>query len=257
MTDTRVILGDVTFASYEVPENIPWGGDQATICHKLLGGARVIDAMGVDDRTLAWSGRFQGPTARDRARHLDYLRRQGIALTLSWDTFIYQVVIKRFSPIYERFYQIPYAIECEVVQDLTADVPVAPQPSFDDLIDRDTNDSVTLAAGVGDPVVTSDVDTLQTNVDAVPSFQGATAAQLAPVNSALATAQADIAARVNTNNGAVLSGSGIAGVVSGTQPPTMITGFNAQLANMTQLSLAVMLQQKLGRLGNNVVNVRF
>ena len=57
---TTVTLGGFAFQDFEVPERIPAGGEQMLAIHKLVGGRRVIDAMGRDDAALEWSGYFLG-----------------------------------------------------------------------------------------------------------------------------------------------------------------------------------------------------
>ena len=56
--DTVLTLGDFEFARYEIPEQITFGGDQRLVVHELVGGTRVIDAMGRADAPLEWSGLF-------------------------------------------------------------------------------------------------------------------------------------------------------------------------------------------------------
>jgi hypothetical protein len=56
--NTTLTLGDFTFARYEIPERIPFGGDQQLNVHKLVGGVRVIDALGADPMPIEWSGFF-------------------------------------------------------------------------------------------------------------------------------------------------------------------------------------------------------
>lgn len=257
MSDTRVTLGDVTFASYEVPSKMPFGGEQQTIIHRLLGGARVIDSTGVDDLTLTWTGRFQGANATPRAQHLDYLRRQGVAISLTWWTFIYIVVIKEFRGEWERFYQVPYSISCEVVQDLTGDVPKAPAPNFDDLIGGDLVTSNSIANQLGLPAISKALGTLSAAVAAVPSFIGATSPQLAKVMAAITGAQT---ATLTATNGANLATSApalVGNIVAGNQPSSNISQLTNQVSNMGQLSNLTQLGASLGRMRQNVTQVAF
>lgn len=110
-------LGDVIFDSgdYSVPEKINFGGKQTLAVHKLIGGQRVIDAMGVDDAEIKWSGRFQGPLSTLRARSLDALRQSGKQVTLSWNSFSYQVVVSETVLNFERWYQVTYEVTCVIV----------------------------------------------------------------------------------------------------------------------------------------------
>jgi hypothetical protein len=114
-----LILGPVSFADFELPEAILFGGRQRLAVHQLPGGQRVIDAMGRDDAPLTWSGIFAGPTATARARTLDLLRAQGAPVQAMWDDFAYTVVVSRFDARYERATWVPYQIACTVIADDT------------------------------------------------------------------------------------------------------------------------------------------
>lgn len=159
--DTQLVLGDVTFAAYEVPERIPFGGEQRLVVQKYIGGGRVVEALGPDDKELCWSGRFQSPNAGPRARHLDYLRRQGAAQTLSWDQFSYTVVIRAFEADYERAYQIPYRIACLVVADNTQPIAASPSAPVDELVSADAAALSSLASASGNAAIASGVGSLQ------------------------------------------------------------------------------------------------
>ena len=117
MSFPAVMLGSVAFADFEVPESIRFGGAQKLAVHRLPGGARVIDAMGRDDADLTWSGFFSGASAADRARMVDQMRAEGGQLTLIWDAFCYDVIIRRFEVDYRNPFWLPYRIICTVVWD--------------------------------------------------------------------------------------------------------------------------------------------
>lgn len=115
-------LGGFTFEDFEIPERIPLGGAQKKTTHELLGGARVVDAMGPAERDITWSGRFQSDDAWERAQAIDQLRIQGLALPLVIDNEFRIVIITDFAPVYERAYQAPYSITVHVVvQPITPD----------------------------------------------------------------------------------------------------------------------------------------
>ena len=113
---TTLTLGGVVFADFEIPDAINFGGEQSLIVHKLPGGNRVIDAMGPDDADIRWSGRFRGPNAEERALLLDFMRRAGQQVLLSWSLERFQVVIREFTAHFQQAYEIPYSIACTVVQ---------------------------------------------------------------------------------------------------------------------------------------------
>lgn len=113
-------LGDIEFSGFELPESMPMGGEQTLVVHKMIGGKRVIHAMGPDDTTIEWSGRFLGQTAELRALRLDLLRRSGREVELAFGLRQYRVVVRRFTANLERPYLVSYSISCEVIEDLVA-----------------------------------------------------------------------------------------------------------------------------------------
>lgn len=112
---SNITLGGFQFQGFEIPESVPLGGSQDKTTHTLLGGARVVDAMGPSERDITWSGRFQSSDAVDRAKSLEALRIAGLALPLVVDSEFRTVIITEFSWVYERAYQVTYSITCHVV----------------------------------------------------------------------------------------------------------------------------------------------
>lgn len=115
MSDTRVILGGFEFRDFEIPESIATAVTQRLKVHRLQGSRRVVDAMGVDDAPLSWSGRFRGPDAGTRVAQIDRMARAGKPVSLTWGDQAFTVVIGHFEPVYAAAYERPYSITCEVV----------------------------------------------------------------------------------------------------------------------------------------------
>jgi hypothetical protein len=130
-----VTLGSIVLQGFEVPDSAPWGGEQALTVHKLIGGARVIDAMGVDDRAIAIKGTFLSPDADQRALQVDQMRKAGLPVMFSWSNHVYQVVIKSFQPEYQRPDRVPYALTLEILQDSTQPASTPPQDDDGDFTD--------------------------------------------------------------------------------------------------------------------------
>ena len=120
MSDFSLTLGPVAFAGFELPSSITLGGRQRLAIHKLPGGIRIIDALGPDPADLAWSGIFTGPDAADRARILDTVRVAGLQLLLTWDAFLYTVIVQSFEADYRSPWWIPYRLTCSVLRDEAA-----------------------------------------------------------------------------------------------------------------------------------------
>lgn len=151
---TQIQIGDLVFSGVGVPQRIPAGGAQMCGVHQLPDGTRVVDAMGPNDSDLAWEGLLfddpaSGVSASDQAAYLEFLRKQGNPVTLSWDVYGYTILIARFEWDFERYFQIPYQIHCTVVADLTA--PTAPQPTgtIDDYLGGDMANVLTSGQALG------------------------------------------------------------------------------------------------------------
>ena len=146
--DVYLQLDELQFEDVEVPQEINFGGTQNLVKHDLIGGTRVIDAMGAFSAPISWSGLFRGETALERARYIDNLRAEGRQVLLTWGEFRYQVVISEFRASYQRAYQIPYSITLEVVKDETKPQTQLVSPTVDSLIDYDAIAAADLVAAL-------------------------------------------------------------------------------------------------------------
>jgi len=165
--DTTLTLGDFEFARYEIPEHIGLGGKQRLAIHELVGGTRIIDAMGGSPKPLEWSGHFVGANALDRALYLDGLRVAGKPLALSWSALAFSVVIETFECDFLRCYRLPYRIVCEVVENRTNPVTELAGPSIEQLIGDDVGTANTLAGAIGDAMLSGLMGGLDSAIGAV------------------------------------------------------------------------------------------
>lgn len=117
MNNVVLTLGGVPFQDMEVPEKICFGGRQRVAVQNLIGGGRVVSALGLDDGEITFAGIFSGPDAVGRAQELDAARALGAQLPLMWAGFFYIVVIERFTAEYRKPSLIPFEIRCLVVSD--------------------------------------------------------------------------------------------------------------------------------------------
>jgi hypothetical protein len=225
MTGTPLLLGPIAFGDFEVPERIGFGGAQRLVVHTLPGGARVIDAMGRDDADLVWSGVFSGPDAAERGRLLDVLRVVGAPLPLSWDAFLYTVVIARFDAIYSSPWWVPYRITCKVIQD-EAQTPVV---AAVDLLSSVLGDIASAASGG------FDLTAAQTAL-AVPGATTAGTAANAAAQATIVSAQGTLDANL-ASAGGNLQGMGISGTVAATGQLASLSAARGYLAR-AQTNLA-------------------
>lgn len=145
MSDVKVTLGDVTFKGMEIPSKIPFGGEQDLVVQKLVGGSRVIDALGAFENDIEWSGIFFGSDAIWRAKYLDVLRMKGKELRLTWSSLDYQIVIKSFVADYEYETRIPYKITCVVIKNNTIRIVRAATRDHDYIVNEFLDSAVMYA----------------------------------------------------------------------------------------------------------------
>lgn len=250
--DTVLTLGDVEFARYEIPEKIPFGGDQRLVVQELVGGVRVVDAMGRSDAPLEWSGLFQGENALARARYIDGLRIAGKALILSWDEFRYRVVIASFRADFERFYQIPYRINLTVVEDLSNPVTSVADAGIDELIADDMNLANSLGDMIGDSPLSGLLGTMDSAIGAVSSFATAAQSTINSVLQPLAAVQSRVSTLISSVGNTVANVTTLGGILPNNPIATQAAKLNGQVAGMTQLSQLYNLQSVIGRMGGNL-----
>ncbi|HHW4682566.1 MAG TPA: hypothetical protein ACQGQI_05155, partial [Xylella sp.] len=208
--------GDVfEFARFEIPEQIPFGGEQRLNVHELVGGWRVIDAMGATPMPVEWSGQFAGDTALERALYIDGLRKAGKPLYLSWDALAFHVVIKSFSCEFKRFYRLPYRITCEVVEDLTDPVNDIAAPSIDQFIADDMNEANGLASLVGDGTLSARMGDLNSALSSVSRFAQATQSTLNSVLQPMAAVRTQVGLLMQSVNGTIQNVTTLGGILPG------------------------------------------
>ncbi len=252
MADTQVQLGDFIFKDFEVPDHIPWGGEQRLKVHELIGGQKVVDAMGWFPKSLSWSGRFRGPAARDRALYVQGLFSAGKAVTLTWDAFRYSVNGKTFDPDFERFYEVPYSLTLEVIQDLTNPVAAPPTASVDEQVGGDLASAQSFGANIGDAPLNASLGAIATAISVLPSLIGATEAQINTVLTPIVSAQVRTATLASTATATLQSVSTFGGMVTGGVPSTLATTLTAQSQAMSQIDQLNGLSDVLTRMSTNL-----
>lgn len=148
MSGVTVSLGGVALQGFEVPEKIIISGGQRIAVHDLIGGARVVDALGSDGGQIEFGGAFSGDDAAIRAQLLDGATALGAAVPLYWDSFFYMVVIEKFKVNYEKPWWMPFTLSCAVVLDPAA-VVAGLVDSAANLIAGDVSSALSLAPQAG------------------------------------------------------------------------------------------------------------
>jgi hypothetical protein len=250
--DTTLVLGDFTFSGPEIPEGIEVGGIQQLVVHELIGGIRVVDAMGRRDNALEWSGWFMGTNAKDRADFLDAYRISGQQLELTWGGYDYQVTVSEFKPKMRRLYEYSYRIVCTVVVDNGSASSQTSTTSTDDAVGDDLDTANDLATDVGDSTLTGQMDTLTSAVSAVSTFAGAAQSTINSVLQPLAAAASRVSTLIDTANTQIGAAAGFSGIVAGGVAPAISAALTTQIGVNSQLTSLLQMQGVLGRMNANL-----
>ncbi len=253
--DTVLKLGDFSFSRYEIPSNISFGGDQNVAVHDLVGGGRVIDAMGKNNAPLEWTGLFYGQNSLSRARYIDNLRMAGKALELSWSEFRYSVVIKSFHAPFETFYRIPYSISCIVVDDLTKPVTTVTDGGVDFWVRDDMNSMNTLGGLIGDGPLSVALGSLNTAINTVSDIAKAAQNVINTIATPLAQVTSRVHILISSAGNTIGNISTLGGVLPNNSIAQQVNGITNSVTGFTQLPNLYNLQALTGRMGGNLGNL--
>jgi hypothetical protein len=206
MVDTVITLGDFEFKNMEIPGSINFGGGHKLIVHELVGGARIIDAMGADESDISWEGLMIGPDSLGRALQLDTMRVAGQPLLLNWFSLRYYVLIENFKANTERYYQIPYTINLKVLQNFNQASGVLSLLGFGDALINDFSIANSIAGQLNIPTLTSAMNSVNTALTSVSSFKNAPAATVNTVLGPLSTAQSAVKTQLDLVNARLFGG---------------------------------------------------
>jgi len=244
--NTYLTLGGYTFSDFGVPERINGGGAQKLVVHKLIGGTRVIDAMGDDDDIIRWRGRLRASGAMDNVATLDAMRRAGMPVTLTYWNQSALVVISKFTWEFERFFEVPYEIECTVVSN-AAQAAAAAAATPDSAVGGDISLASSTAGG-------------SAAVNAAIAPMGTAYSTYGPISSATATGQATISSTVNgvtVNLGPIAAAADQpamtpGGIVAGGDPAAMAASLQTQAQVMTDGAAAQNTLPVVQRINDNI-----
>lgn len=252
MADFVLTLGDFSFQDREVPQEIAVGGVQKLVPHQIIGGIRVVDAMGRIDDDLEWSGWLLGPNAGQRRDYLEAYKNAGAPLILTWSTYRYQVLVQRFSAKFQREYQYLYQIAFTVVADLTNTTTQGSAQSLDDSIGNDLGTAQSLTSAVGDSTLSSLMGTVSSAIGAVETFTGAAKSVLNSVIQPIAATAQRVSQLAATVDSTISHAAGFAGIVAGGSGASMSVAFSAQISAVTQQTNLAQLSGVLGRMNANL-----
>ena len=260
MAETTLNLGSFEFAELEIPAEIRIGGAQRLSMHELVGGARVIDAMGRTDRPLEWSGILLGETAISRAQALDAMRIAGLPQPLVWSAYSYQVIVREFEAAYQRKAQLAYRIVCEVLSDLTTPVGAGtgapfgagPSDTIDEQMDEDMAEADELTSEIADPPLSTAMSKLDSAIASVSSFAKAAQSTINSVLQPLAAVQARVGMLIASTANTIANVTTLGGVLPNNPLSMAAARLTGQVAAMSQAGVLYNLRNVLGRMGNNL-----
>lgn len=222
-----VTLGPFSFEDTEVPQKIPYGGQQILAVQKMIGGARQINTLGPDPRDIQWTGTMRGPDRADRAAALVQMMTSGKSFPLAWGSEYLEVVVRAFTPVTQAFF-VTYTITCCVVRDYTNGIASA-QPDVLSSVADDALAAVGLAPS-DLPAVASAVGQMQSAVAAAAvlapgsaafnKILNATGAAQAALTGAQAAADGNLLGMVNAG----ATGAGLFGNTDATSAINKIGG---------------------------------
>ncbi len=247
---TRLIVGDVEFTGLEVPESVAVGAKQKLVVHKLVGGRRVVDVLGLDYKNIGWSGWMTGATAGDRVTELEALRDAGQPLTFNMDGYYFSVIIEEFEARFEHVYRRNYYIDLLVVSRLDAPITEnALAGTLDSLINSDVGESLGLAS-----IINSDAVTIKDAVSQVQGFANATIDTVQTVIRPLVAAQAVVQSVISQVGASVNDITTLGGLIPGNPVSTAANNVLRQGAALTQLAPLYQMQSVLERIQKNVLS---
>lgn len=255
MADLALFLGDFEFQEEEIPERIAIGGEQRLVTRELVGGLKQVHAMGASSDPIQWTGWLRGPDALERGRYLDTLRSQGNQLTLVWSEFVYTVVIHRFTADFERYYQLPYTIVLEVVDDLSQPVRSLSSPSIDSLISGDMLSAGGLVEKLGMPSITSLYGDVQSAIGAVSSFANAAQSTLNSVLQPIAALRNEALTLAATVNNTLVNVTTVGGILPNNPIAQQVQKISSQIVATQQLPMLIALDRTMGRVQGNIGSI--
>jgi len=116
MSTPLLTLGSFSFIGLESPEQVLLKSKQRLAIHHLGSGSTAADSLGEDFEIASFRGIFSGINAASRIRSIEYLRRQGAPLFLTWGSKTLSVIIRDFELTYSSNQWVPYSLSCFVLR---------------------------------------------------------------------------------------------------------------------------------------------
>lgn len=238
-----VVLGAFAFQDFEVPETVQLPVRQAVEIHRLIGGERVLDAMGPDYGDIAWEGVMLGAGCETRAQELKALVDAAQAVTLTWGSWSF-TVLARALLLREGYQRIGYALRCAIIRD-DSTVPTDTMTSLGMSLIQDMD----AAVGGGGGALSSVLATAQTALQSLQPIQ--------PGSTKVASALAVVSATQQVTQTSAAGSSAQLGVIGGraarlSTPVASMADISGAVTQTGQLAQASIAYAYLGRMAANL-----
>lgn len=241
LNNSPLTIGSINLQDFEVPTCIRYGGHQRLAIHRLLDGGRVVEPLGPDESEIQFDGVFTGQHAIARARTLDQLRSSGAVVKLTWHSYQYPIILRKFRADYSNAWWISYSLSCVVL--MHASGLSSSATTIEAAIASDISTAASALASMGIELgamstATTAAGALVLGTTANVQAAAAAAGTLAAVNLAIAAASQAIASNSQGQSDASF----------------FATSVSTQLANVGTLATATTAQSYVGRIAMNINN---
>ena len=219
-------IGNVAFIQDEAPEELAISSSQNLAVHDLIGGNRVIQALGTVWKPLKFEGVFWGANAEYRSRLLARMKAEGTIHRLTYLSYAFQVVIEEFTANYKHQYKCEYTISVQILKDVSGVVSYSTPTSVDSQIQTSVASATALTAKMDSGSAAA----------VKPSFQAMTSSIHAAGPAAQATGPVAQTASLSISN-AITQAQQVLSI-----PP--VTSTTASLLNVTQYLNCLSVVQK-------------
>ena len=240
-----ISLGDFHFTAFEGPEKIKTGMKQTLAVHTLIGGRRVVDAMGASYDPIQWQGILLSSDAEARRDVLNRMAASGRSYTLTWGNTALDVVIEGVTFEEKSAFEINYTISVVVLEVAVSETA---QGSALQAASADLASAVNVPTADGLTGIRDSLSTILKTAQQVRSGVG----QVVGVWNGLTQAKRQIDGALDDANGIIGAIGAIGGITENT---------SAVLNDLDKASIAFERMAKLGAtggyVGRAVNNVRF
>jgi hypothetical protein len=183
------------------------------------------------------------------------MREAGEPQQLTWSELDFVVVIRDFRADFQRFYQIPYTITCEVVQDLTLSTAGLGEPGIDDLISGDLGTASGLMSSISDSTLGSLFSSVQSAIQGVSSFANAAQSTLNGVLQPIAAFRTQAQTLIAQTNNTLMNVTTLGGILPNNPISTQVSKITQQIVAAQNLPTLVQLDRVVGRIQGNIGSI--